>query len=87
MQNPTNNVTPATAGPIDRSALLPARTITPRDTAALLNRSVETLERWRRLRIGPPFYRLCGRVLYNAADVTAWIEEQKQATGFAGGVA
>lgn len=59
--------------------------ITPRDTAALLNRSIPTLERWRRLRIGPPFFRLCGRVLYDTADVTAWIEEQKRVTGRAGG--
>ena len=55
-------------------------TLTPRDLASRLNRSVVTLERWRRLRIGPPYLRICGRVLYCPSDVAAWIEEQKQAT-------
>lgn len=55
-------------------------TLTPRELASRLNRSVVTLERWRRLRCGPPFFRVCGRVLYDAADIAAWIEEQKQAT-------
>jgi hypothetical protein len=55
-------------------------TLTPRDLASRLNRSVVTLERWRRLRIGPPYLRICGRVLYCPADVSAWIDEQKQAT-------
>jgi hypothetical protein len=60
-------------------------TLTARDLALRLNRSVVTLERWRRLRIGPPYLRICGRVLYCPADVAAWIEEQKQATGCNGG--
>lgn len=60
-------------------------TLTPREVAQSLKRSIPTLERWRRLRIGPPFYRVCGRVLYSAADIAAWIEEQKQATGCNGG--
>lgn len=55
-------------------------TLTPREAAASLKRSVVTLERWRRLRCGPPFFRVCGRVLYDAGDIAAWIEEQKQAT-------
>jgi len=54
--------------------------LTPREAAASLKRSVVTLERWRRLRCGPPFFRVCGRVLYDAADIAAWIEEQKQAS-------
>lgn len=60
-------------------------TITPREAADSLKRSVVTLERWRRLRIGPPFFRVCGRVLYSAADIAAWIEEQKQTTSSIGG--
>lgn len=57
---------------------------TPRQTAAAINRSLPTLERWRRERRGPPFYRICGRVLYDPADVAAWIEQQKAATGQGG---
>jgi len=52
-------------------------TITPREAAALLKRSVVTLERWRRVRIGPPFYRVCGRVLYSSAAIATWIESQR----------
>jgi hypothetical protein len=55
-------------------------TLTPREAAAHLKRSVVTLERWRRLRIGPPYFRVCGRVLYDAVDIGRWLEEQKQAT-------
>lgn len=55
-------------------------TLTARELAPRLKRSVVTLERWRRLRIGPPYLRICGRVLYDPADVAAWIEQQKQAT-------
>lgn len=55
-------------------------TITPAEAARLLRRSIPTLERWRRARIGPPFYRVCGRVLYDSDDIDAWIEQQKQAT-------
>lgn len=55
--------------------------LTAAQLATKLNRSVITLERWRRLRKGPPFYRLMGRVVYDEADVEAWLQAQKQATG------
>lgn len=64
----------------------PARnTLTARELAGRLNRSVETLQRWRRLRIGPPYFRICGRVVYDPGDVARWLDEQKQATSSAGG--
>lgn len=59
--------------------------LTSAQVAAQLSRSVITLERWRRLRKGPPFYRVMGRVVYDQADVDAWLESQKQETGRAGG--
>ncbi len=59
--------------------------LTSAELAAKLGRSVITLERWRRLRKGPPFYRVMGRVVYDQADVDAWLEAQKQATGRDGG--
>ncbi len=55
--------------------------LTSAELAAKLGRSVITLERWRRLRKGPPFYRVMGRVVYDQADVDAWLDAQKQATG------
>lgn len=55
--------------------------LTAAQLATKLNRSVITLERWRRLRKGPPFYRLMGRVVYDQADIDAWLLAQKQDTG------
>lgn len=53
----------------------------PGDTAKILNRSTVTLERWRRLRMGPPYYRIAGRILYDRAEVLAWVAAQRQAPG------
>lgn len=53
-------------------------TITPPEAAALLKRAPVTLERWRRLRIGPPFLRVCGRVLYRTSDIAGWLDKQRQ---------
>lgn len=52
--------------------------LTPVEAAALLRRSPTTLERWRRLRVGPPFFRVCGRPLYNAQDVERWRAAQEE---------
>ncbi len=57
------------------------RYIAPPKAAKLVDRSVVTLERWRRLRIGPPFYRVCGRVLYDPSEIEEWIASQRQAPG------
>lgn len=57
-------------------------TVTPNELAALLNRSPVTLERWRRLRRGPPhFYAVGNRPLYLLADVEAWLSSQREKTG------
>lgn len=53
-------------------------TLTAREAAALLKRSPVTLERWRRLRMGPPFLRVCGRVLYRANDIATWLDAKRQ---------
>lgn len=54
------------------------QTITAREAAEMLNRSPITLERWRRLRQGPPFLRVMGRVLYRADDIASWLDAQRQ---------
>lgn len=59
-------------------------TLTAAELAPYIRRSVPTLERYRRLRIGPPFFRLNGRVLYSKADVDTWLDAQKQATSVQG---
>ena len=50
--------------------------LTTAELATELKRSPETLTRWRRLRVGPPYLRLQGRVLYDRAAVEAWLEAQ-----------
>jgi hypothetical protein len=52
--------------------------ITTAQAAAYLNRSAITLERWRRLRVGPPYYYVMGRVLYLQADIDAWLLKNKR---------
>jgi hypothetical protein len=36
---------------------------------------IATLARWRREKVGPPFIRLQGRILYRRGDVASWIEQ------------
>jgi hypothetical protein len=64
------------------TSLLDAK-LTTRELAAELKRSPETLERWRRLRIGPPFLRVQGRVLYDRHQVEAWLQGQSSQAGAA----
>lgn len=47
--------------------------LTTVELAAELKRTAHTIERWRRLRIGPPFLRVQGRVLYERRQVEAWL--------------
>jgi hypothetical protein len=54
------------------------QTITSREAAEMLNRSPVSLERWRRLRQGPPYLRVMGRVLYKAEDIASWLDAQRQ---------
>ncbi len=47
-----------------------------RDTksqAQRLGLKPKTLENWRSLRIGPPYYKLGNRVLYDDAESDAWL--------------
>ena len=40
--------------------------------------SPRTLERWRYLKVGPPFLKLGGKILYQLEDVEAYEAETKQ---------
>ena len=51
--------------------------LTTNELAAQLKRAPETLVRWRRLRQGPPYLRLQGRVLYDQAAVERWLQAQQ----------
>lgn len=55
--------------------------LTTAELAAELKRTAHTLERWRRLRVGPPFLRVQGRVLYDRKTVEAWLQDQQVQAG------
>lgn len=55
--------------------------LTTRELAAELKRAPETIIRWRRMRSGPPFVRLQGRVLYDRKAVEAWLQTQSVQAG------
>ena len=57
--------------------------LTTAELASELKRSPETLTRWRRLRIGPPYLRVQGRVLYDRQAVERWLQDQSVQAGAA----
>ena len=67
-------MTDPTPGP-DR----PAELLTIAEAALLLRAPVATLRYWRHLGTGPHGFRLGRRVVYQRADVTAWLVEQAEA--------
>ncbi len=52
--------------------------LTEPDLAAQLFKSERTLQRWRRLRIGPPPTIVGNKILYEIDDVKAWLREQRR---------
>ena len=57
--------------------------LTTRQLAIELKRAPETLVRWRSLRMGPPYIRIQGRVLYSRTDVDRWLQDQSVQAGAA----
>jgi hypothetical protein len=52
-----------------------------RDTKGLAERvglPAKTFENWRSLNKGPPYYKLGGRVLYDDAEVDAWLAAHRR---------
>ena len=52
--------------------------VSEHDLAAQLGKGVRTLQRWRRLRIGPTPTIVGNRVLYAVEDVKIWLRAQRQ---------
>lgn len=44
-----------------------------REAAAYLRHSERSLIRWRNARVGPPWIRAGGRIVYRRADLDAWL--------------
>lgn len=49
----------------------------PGEVATQLRVSVKTLENWRGLHIGPPAFKVSGRVRYRRSEVIRWLAEQE----------
>jgi excisionase family DNA binding protein len=54
--------------------------LTVKEAASYLRLSASTLNRLRVSGGGPKYYKLAGRVLYDIADLDAWIDERKHAS-------
>jgi hypothetical protein len=48
------------------------------DQAARMGIKPKTLANWRSLGSGPPFYKVGARVVYDDADVDAWLATRKR---------
>ncbi|MES5814422.1 helix-turn-helix domain-containing protein [Pseudoxanthomonas sp. Soil82] len=64
--------------PAGRWASIADDNLTTKQAADWLRRSDATLKRWRRMRIGPPFFTVNGRVLYSKTQLQAWVETCRQ---------
>ena len=51
--------------------------LTTAELAAIIRTPPETVRYWRHVGYGPRSFKLGRRVLYDQADVTAWIAEQR----------
>lgn len=49
----------------------------PEEAAEYLRVTTRTLIRWRNRRVGPPWLRVGGRVLYRRCDLDTWLGEQR----------
>jgi len=55
--------------------------LTPKQVAALLGVNIDTLQEWRKRRIGPPFTRMVTRIIYKRSDIEAWEERNRVECG------
>jgi excisionase family DNA binding protein len=67
-----------TTTPIDSKRKRPAKLLTPKDAAELLELPQSTLATWRSEKRGPNFFKLCGNLVrYSQEDLDAWLEAQR----------
>jgi predicted DNA-binding transcriptional regulator AlpA len=51
---------------------------TSRAAAERIGLAPKTLDNWRSLGTGPPFYKLGGRIVYDDAEVDAWMAKRRR---------
>lgn len=49
--------------------------MTTAELAKVLRRSPESVQRWRRMRVGPPYIRVQGRVFYSQRLLEEWLQK------------
>ena len=49
-----------------------------REAAKRMSIAAKTLDNWRSLGTGPPFYKLGGRVVYDDGEVDAWLAARRR---------
>jgi hypothetical protein len=64
------------AGQASPTHLLPTQRLNQIELASRWNISPRTLERWRWLKLGPPYLKLGGRVAYRLEDIEAYEVER-----------
>jgi hypothetical protein len=63
---------------MDTTTTLLADFLTQEEAAAELKICERTLDRWRRLREGPPITRLGRRILYRRSSLQAWLRARER---------
>jgi excisionase family DNA binding protein len=58
---------------------LPRAILAPRDVAALMGLSLQTLANWRSLGKGPAWFKIGRLVRYRSEAVEAWLDEAERA--------
>lgn len=53
----------------------------PREAGEFLNVSPATLSRWRRRKVGPPFFQIGDVARYSPPSVRAWVRDQERRDG------
>ena len=58
--------------------------LTTSEAAARIRHRASTLRRWRMLGRGPAYVKLSGRVLYDPADLQAWLDSHRHGSASEG---
>jgi predicted site-specific integrase-resolvase len=52
-------------------------TLSAKEAAAYLGKTYDTLIQWRKRKVGPPYIREVGRVIYLKSDIDQWREQNR----------
>jgi predicted DNA-binding transcriptional regulator AlpA len=61
-------------------AMIAERLLSPAEVEEMYNIPTTTLEKWRSLKMGPPYHKLGKHIRYKPKDVEQWIESKRVLT-------